>query len=353
MACRPLVLRCAALAALLLWHGQRGRRPAGHPPLSEHRGLRGRLSTRTRTGIGIACASSAWRRRAPRQAGQAALRCHRAVLPETRPGKHVRRRVGPGARLRRGQRQRCRPDDVVCQRLWRGPRYRPRHLSMPAGSTPPRPRWKRASPTLPPAAAADGHPFDLCDHITSGRMGGVCAAIGEERDDRVRAARLDRFAAALAPQARQPFARLRKAADAFAQKSADEVDMSGTGGAGFASRHTGRRDEEFMETLLKAASGKLPRADAAQLARARPPAGCALPQGAGHRRRTTRTIRSGSATPPSSARMCAAPSAPGSPTAMPGKPFTCRRTPADRRDIDQGHADAPAHCAAQAHLIRP
>jgi len=116
------------------------------------------------------------------------------------------------------------------------------------------------------AGAAANHPFDLCDHITSGRMGGVCAAIGEERDDRVRAARLDRFAAALAPQARQPFARLRKAADAFAQKSADEVDMSGTGAAGFMFRHTGRRDEEFMEVVLKAASGRLPRAGAAQLA---------------------------------------------------------------------------------------
>jgi hypothetical protein len=116
------------------------------------------------------------------------------------------------------------------------------------------------------SSGADGQAFDLCDHITSGRMGGVCAAIGEERDDRVRAARLDRFAAALAPRARQPFARLRKAADAFAQKSAAEVDMSGSGGAGFAFRHTGRRDEEFMETLLKAASGRLPRAGAAQLA---------------------------------------------------------------------------------------
>lgn len=117
-----------------------------------------------------------------------------------------------------------------------------------------------------PAAAAEPHPFDLCDHITSGRMGGVCAAIGEERDDRVRAARLDRFAASLPAKARAPFARLRQAADAFAQQSAAEVDMSGTGGPGFATRHAGRRDQEFMETLLNAASGKLPSADAAQLA---------------------------------------------------------------------------------------
>jgi uncharacterized protein YecT (DUF1311 family) len=118
-----------------------------------------------------------------------------------------------------------------------------------------------------PAAASERHPFDLCDHITSGRMGGVCAAIGEDRDDRVRAARLDRFATSLPATARAPFARLRQAADAFAKQSAAEVDMTGTGGPGFATQHAGRRDQEFMETLLKAASGKLPSADAAQLAR--------------------------------------------------------------------------------------
>jgi hypothetical protein len=72
--------------------------------------------------------------------------------------------------------------------------------------------------------------------------------IGEGRDDRVRHARLERFAAALPPAARAPFIRLRKAAEAFARQSADEVDMSGSGGAGFASRHSGRRDEDFMTT---------------------------------------------------------------------------------------------------------
>jgi hypothetical protein len=36
------------------------------------------------------------------------------------------------------------------------------------------------------AIAHEYQPFDLCDHITSRRMGAVCAAIGERRDDRVR-----------------------------------------------------------------------------------------------------------------------------------------------------------------------
>jgi uncharacterized protein YecT (DUF1311 family) len=117
-----------------------------------------------------------------------------------------------------------------------------------------------------PAAAADAHPFDLCDHITSGRMGGVCAAIAKGRDDRLRAARLDRFAASLAPRARPAFVRLRTAAAAFTRMSAREVDMTGTGGPGFTFRHGGRRDAEFLDTLLKAADGTLPHATASQFA---------------------------------------------------------------------------------------
>jgi hypothetical protein len=118
-----------------------------------------------------------------------------------------------------------------------------------------------------PAAAADSQPFDLCDHITSGRMGGVCAAISEGRADRIRHARLERFAASLPPAARQPFARLRQAATAFTLAAGAEVDVSGSGGAGFTVRHARRRKEEFMETLFKAAAGTLPRTGARELAR--------------------------------------------------------------------------------------
>jgi uncharacterized protein YecT (DUF1311 family) len=73
------------------------------------------------------------------------------------------------------------------------------------------------------------------------------------------------------PACRRPpgraFSRLRQAADAFSREATREVDMSGTGAAGFTIRHAGRRDDEFMQTLFKAAGGKLPRAGAAQLAR--------------------------------------------------------------------------------------
>lgn len=116
------------------------------------------------------------------------------------------------------------------------------------------------------AAAHDSQPFDLCDHITSGRMGAVCAGIREGRASRVRNARLERFAASLPASARAPFARLQEAARTFTRETAGEVDMSGTGAAEFATQRMGRRAEEFMETVLKAASGDLPRASAAQLA---------------------------------------------------------------------------------------
>lgn len=117
------------------------------------------------------------------------------------------------------------------------------------------------------AAAQDSQPFDLCHHITSGRMGAVCAAIDAGRKDRARYARLERFASSLPPAAGAPFSRLREAADAFSRESAREVDMSGTASAGFAIRHAARRDDEFLHILFNAAGRKLPRASAAQLAR--------------------------------------------------------------------------------------
>lgn len=116
------------------------------------------------------------------------------------------------------------------------------------------------------AAAFDSQPFDLCDHITSGRMGAVCAGIDETRAGRARTARLERLAAALPSPARAPFARLRKAAAVFAKQSLREADMTGTAAAAVAIRRRGRREDEFLEAVLATAQGKLKRANAAELA---------------------------------------------------------------------------------------
>lgn len=124
----------------------------------------------------------------------------------------------------------------------------------------------RVSYLASPAAASDRQPFDLCDHVTSRHMGAVCAGIQEGRAERVRGVLLTRFAAGLPAAARRPFARLREAAATFNRTSAGEVDMSGGAGAGLSIQHKGQRDNGFTETLLAAANGQLPRANAAQLA---------------------------------------------------------------------------------------
>lgn len=264
MAYCPLVLRCAAVAALLLGMGNAGAvQPATVPyPNTE--------------GFGVDFDKGEdWYRHCmrvlrpapPRAPGKSAKRCDATRLY------YLKRDQLTTSSAEWGQVRSCAEasgDDAVLMMLYANGygvvRDTDRAIYHACRLDTAKAEMEARIAHLSSSTAADGQPFDLCDHITSGRMGGVCAAIGEERDDRVRAARLDQFAAALAPQARQPFARLRKAADAFARKSADEVDMSGSGGAGFAFRHTGRRDEEFMETLLKAASGRLPRTGAAQLA---------------------------------------------------------------------------------------
>ncbi|QNA90169.1 hypothetical protein G4G28_19680 [Massilia sp. Dwa41.01b] len=133
------------------------------------------------------------------------------------------------------------------------------------------------------AANADGQPFDLCDHITSGYMGSVCAGLGETRSERSRALRLDRFAATLPARARLPFSQLRKAAEAFARQSASEVDLSGTGGAGFAIGRASRRRDEFVQAVFDAAAGEIPPCDAGATGAARPSVEPALPQADGRR----------------------------------------------------------------------
>lgn len=116
------------------------------------------------------------------------------------------------------------------------------------------------------AAAHDSQPFDLCDHITSGRMGAVCAGIKEGRASRVRNARLERFAATLPAAGRKAFVPLRMAAEAFAQQSAAEVDLTGSAAAGFVVQGVAHKKNEFLETLLASAQGKIAQASAAQLA---------------------------------------------------------------------------------------
>ena len=116
------------------------------------------------------------------------------------------------------------------------------------------------------AAPRDNAPFDQCDDITSGYMGSNCAAIRESQDERTRIARLDRTVSALPPASRSAFAKLRTAAERYANEAVGEVDMQGTAAPALSMAHGGRLREEFMQAALDTASGKLPSASAEEYA---------------------------------------------------------------------------------------
>jgi uncharacterized protein YecT (DUF1311 family) len=111
-----------------------------------------------------------------------------------------------------------------------------------------------------------GKPFDLCDDITSGYMGGICSALRETQDSRTREARLERAARTLPTASRSAFTTLRQAALRYAEAGAAETDMQGTAAADFAIRHEARLREEFMQAALDAIGGRLPPASAADYA---------------------------------------------------------------------------------------
>lgn len=102
-----------------------------------------------------------------------------------------------------------------------------------------------------------GKPFDLCDDITSGYMGGICSALRETRDGRTREVRLERAVRTLPAASRSAFTKLREAAKRYADAGAAETDMHGTAAADFAIRHEARLSEEFMQAVLDTIVGKL------------------------------------------------------------------------------------------------
>jgi uncharacterized protein YecT (DUF1311 family) len=111
-----------------------------------------------------------------------------------------------------------------------------------------------------------GKPFDLCDDITSGYMGAVCAARREAQNSRVRDARLERAARALPVRSRAAFAKLRLAAERYATEAGyGETDARGTAAADFAYQHQARLREQAMQAMFDTIDGKLPPASAEEL----------------------------------------------------------------------------------------
>jgi len=108
--------------------------------------------------------------------------------------------------------------------------------------------------------------IDLCDDITSGFMQGFCT--GKE-DKKIRAKREESFQALIAawtPDEKAALAKLRTAAEAFAEaRSNDETDLSGTGRAAFSIAEKSLQMQDFQECLEKLVVKKAPKYSTEQL----------------------------------------------------------------------------------------
>ncbi|MXP29636.1 DUF1311 domain-containing protein [Porphyrobacter algicida] len=109
-----------------------------------------------------------------------------------------------------------------------------------------------------------GHDFSICDDVTSGLYGGLCAVhAGTIADDR-RASHLSAMARDWSPSVRQRFAALDKAAEAYAESSGEnEVDLSGSARVAFEIDREQDVKDGFALLLEKASAGTFPPGDAA------------------------------------------------------------------------------------------
>lgn len=114
---------------------------------------------------------------------------------------------------------------------------------------------------------APGARYDQCDDITSGMMGGVCAAIAARRAARIEQASYGRLRASLPPTQVAAFDRLRKANQAFAKAHAEnETAPGGTGYAGFVIAAEARETEWLREHLAAFEKGEFKAPPPAQFA---------------------------------------------------------------------------------------
>jgi uncharacterized protein YecT (DUF1311 family) len=107
------------------------------------------------------------------------------------------------------------------------------------------------------AKAAGG--IDICDHVTSGMMGGFCADLHSRMESAGRAARYAVATRGFTPAQRKAFAAMREAATAFfGASSTGEQDMSGTGRNAFAIDWRDKLEDELLADLERYEQGRLP-----------------------------------------------------------------------------------------------
>lgn len=92
--------------------------------------------------------------------------------------------------------------------------------------------------------------FDLCDTATSGLSQGWCRSIDSRLARVERDRKIEQLTSALSPNAKAAFASLKKAEASYEQaRSANEVDLSGTGRAAFEFEEEDSIADEFLANL--------------------------------------------------------------------------------------------------------
>ncbi len=106
--------------------------------------------------------------------------------------------------------------------------------------------------------------FDLCDDTTSGAMQGWCASIDEKFADAKRGKELDLIKGQWPTPLQEAFQSVQKAESAFEEaRSANEIDLSGSGGSAFTIVERNRLRDQFLINLQRFAKNDVPHATAA------------------------------------------------------------------------------------------
>ena len=97
--------------------------------------------------------------------------------------------------------------------------------------------------------------FDLCETATSGNAQGWCESIDARLSDADRNPKITHLEATLPPAAIEPFHNLQKAEDDFIQqRTANEIDLSGTARAAFVLEEQNDLRDQFLANLLAVTS---------------------------------------------------------------------------------------------------
>ena len=114
--------------------------------------------------------------------------------------------------------------------------------------------------------APEAKDFDLCDDITSGLSDGTCTRVPANARDAIRERELNELLTKLSPAAKRAFPSLQAAETEFERaRIAGEVDLSGTSRGAFQLEEETELREQFLASLRRFESAKVPAASASAL----------------------------------------------------------------------------------------